>query len=40
MSYGYSEREVAAQVGETTRWVNERLDELRTELEGRLVNPG
>jgi hypothetical protein len=33
MSCGFSPREVAGQVGETTGWVGKRLRELRAELE-------
>jgi DNA-binding NarL/FixJ family response regulator len=33
ISNGYSVREVARELGTTKRWVSDRLDELRNELE-------
>lgn len=33
ISEGYSEREIASELGTTRRWVCDRLDELRDELE-------
>ena len=32
VSQGYSEREIGKELGTGTRWVSERLDELRDEL--------